>query len=333
MAPRATLRKTIEKRRADKAASNNAKAALLQMPVELVREFSNAMPTVDKMVFAETCRAIHNSVGLTPFSEDQGEVLEEKFEYLARRSRETPNQWVCEECLCQHDIDESDTPANPVLACPVISLNRSRVNLSLRLIAREEYRLGRRHVQLALKYTRLYDEISPQHRRYLRRLMATHMYSFSSIEKDVPVFHASKITPRIINGRFLLKCIFELRQKSLPINKHLLAGEYVCQHQAYIDEDIEGDCPLTKFHMAAVTAFKRRGREFSGHCPRCCTDFSVKALTRSVKITVWHDLGTEGSAMDPVWNALVYSPEMTIYDECVVNDAPGRVRELYEDGE
>ncbi|EHK19982.1 uncharacterized protein TRIVIDRAFT_48257 [Trichoderma virens Gv29-8] len=332
MAPRATLRKTIEKKGGKKAASNNAKAALLKMPVELILEFSDAMPTVDKIVFAQTCRPIFNSVGLIPFSKDEEEFREEKFEYLARRSRETLNQWVCEQCLCQHDVDLADTPSRPALNCPVGDLYRSKHNLSLRLISGECYRLGRRHVQLALKYTRLYNETSSVQQQYLRSLMAAHSYSLSYLHKGIKVSQMVKITPRVVDGRFLLKCIFEYRQKAQPIHKEPLFGEFVCQHQSCLGEG-EAYYPFSQFNTAVEKALDNKQHEFRSHCHYCCTDFTVKASTHGIRVTVWHDLGTESSALDPVWKASVYSPELYSSDEGLVNNAPGRVRELYDSEE
>ncbi|KAL7915293.1 hypothetical protein GGI35DRAFT_489002 [Trichoderma velutinum] len=328
MAPHATIRKTIEKKGGKNAASINTKAALLQMPVELIREFTNTMSTVDKMVFAETCRPIHNSIGFTLFSKDEGELREEKYEYLARRSRETPNQWVCEECMCQHDVDMTDTPASPTINCPVGSLYRSRYNLSLKLIARENYWLGRRHVQLALKYTRLYNEISTEHRQYLARLMATRIYSDSHVFDGNSLYHAAKITPRIVDGRFLLKGIFEIRQKSKPIDKKLLIGDHICPHQCFWTSECTGDGPLCKFTTAVEDAFNKRGHEVRSYCPYCCTDFSLEVSRRSFRITIWHDLGTESSALDFVWMASVPTPAMGSID--LFNEAPGRIRELYD---
>ncbi|KAL7945376.1 hypothetical protein V8C42DRAFT_357812 [Trichoderma barbatum] len=329
MARRTTLRKAIEKK-GGKHASKNTESALLQMPMELIRELSNDLPPVDKIIFTQTCRPICNSVDFCPFSKDEEEFREQKFEYLARRCRDIPNQWVCEECMCHHNINVDDTPASPILVCPRGRLYRTQYNLSLNLIAREDYRLGRRHVQLALKYTRLFNEISSQHRRYLERLMASRMYSFSTLWENIPVFHAAKITPRVVNGRYLLKCIFDYRQKALPMDKRVLAGDFVCRHQQFLQEDITVDGPLLKFQRAVGDAFNRRGREVHSHCPHCCTDFSVKASLRNVRLTVWHDLGTESSALDPVWRACVYSPGLYSSDEDLVNNAPGRVRELYE---
>ncbi|PNP52532.1 hypothetical protein THARTR1_06879 [Trichoderma harzianum] len=328
MAPHATLQKTIEKKGGKKAASDNAKAALLQMPVELICKFANVLPSVDKMVFAETCRPIHNSIGVTSFSKEEGESREEKFEYLARRSRETPNQWVCEECMCQHDIDPADTPASPVINCPVGNLYASRYNLSLKLIARENYWLGRRHVQLALKYTRLYNEISAGHRQYLTRLMATRIYSESHVFDGMPLYLAARITPRIVEGRFFLKSVFEVRQKSGPIDKKLLIGDHICPHQTFWTVEVTGESSISQFTMAVDDAFNKRGHEVCSYCPYCCTDFSVEVSRRSLKITIWNDLGTESSALDIVWLASVPNPTMASSD--LVNEAPGRVKAWYD---
>ncbi|KAL6805361.1 hypothetical protein J3E68DRAFT_421636 [Trichoderma sp. SZMC 28012] len=328
MAPRATLQKTIEKKGGKKAASDNAKVALLQMPVELICKFTNSMLSVDKMAFAETCRPIHNSIGVTSFSKDEGELREEQFEYLARRSRDTHNQWVCEECMCQHDIDPTDTPATPVLNCPVGDLYRSRYNLSLKLIARENYWLGRRHVQLALKYTRLYNEISAGHQQYLTRLMATRIYSESHVFDGMPLYLAARITPRIVEGRFFLKSVFEIRQKGQPIDKRLLIGDHICPHQTYWTTEATGDSPISKFSMAVEDAFNKRGHEMCSYCPHCCTDFSVEVSHQSLRITIWNDLGTESSALDITWLASVPNPTMATSD--LVNEAPGRVRAWYD---
>lgn len=331
MAPRTTLRKTIENK-GRKNAPRNARSALLNMPIELIREFSDELSPVDKILFTATCRPIRNTLGLSQLSDEEWELREQQFEYLARIGRDMPHKWFCEECMRHHPINMSDTPASPLLSCPVGKLDRSEFNSSLRLIARGEYRLGRRHVQLALKYTRLGKDISPRNRQYLGRLMASRQYSYSYMWNNETIYNAVRIAPRVVDGRFLLKCIFEYRGNGRRVEREIMAGEFVCRHQSFLPENVVSDGPLLKFHKAVVDAFGKPGREVHSHCPHCYTDFSIKASVRGVRLTVWHDLGTESSALDPVWRAFVYSSHLYPDGDELVNYEPGRVRELY-DGE
>ncbi|KAL7791467.1 hypothetical protein V8C37DRAFT_417031 [Trichoderma ceciliae] len=338
MASRGTLQKRIEKKRKINSLKN-ARSALLNMPIELIRDISDELSVVDKVIFASTCRPIQNTLGLCRLSDAVSELQEQRFEFLARMCRDMPGKWVCEECMRYHRIDDSDTPATPHLACPIGHPYHGRFNQPLRLIAREEYRLGRRHVQLALKYTRLGNEVSSKYRQYLRRLVSSRQYSYSYMWKNAPVNNVVKITPRVVDGRFLLKSIFEYRRTSRSISREIVVHEFVCQHQSLFPErdHIWLEDPLFKallnFHRAVEGAFNRPGHEMRGHCPHCFTDFSVTASAKSIRISVWQDLGTESSPLDPVWQAFVYSPHLYSHTKEVTNEEPGRVRELYDDEE
>ncbi|KAH6611496.1 hypothetical protein Trco_001516 [Trichoderma cornu-damae] len=331
------LHKRIDKKRGKKSvARKNAASALLKMPVELIRDISDNLSTVDKVIFATTCRPMRNTLGLTNIPDAAPELEKDKFEYLARMCRDKPGKWVCEECMRCHSIDASDTPASPHLVCPVGVLDHGRFNQSLRLIVRQEYRLGRRHVQLALKYTRLGSNLSRSHRHYLSRLMAPRQYSYSHLWGNAPVNNGIKIAPRVVDGRFLLKSIFEYRRAARPMPREILDHDFVCQHQSVFpehDQDWTSD-PLLQnslsLHRTVGEAFETPGQEVQSHCPFCFTDFSVKASAKSIRISVWQDLGTESSPLDPVWLTFVHNPILNPHAQDVTNEEPGRVRELYE---
>ncbi|RFU79594.1 hypothetical protein TARUN_2642 [Trichoderma arundinaceum] len=339
MAARGILQKIIQKKRGKRNAPPNARSALLNLPIELIRDISDELSAVDKVIFATTCRPVRNTLGLTQLSDSESDSQEQQFDYLARMCRDMPGKWVCEECMRCHDINSADTPTNPYLACPFGNVDHGRFNRPLRLIAREEYRLGRRHIQLALKYTRLGSEAGSKYRRYLRRLMSSRQYSYSYMWKDARVNNLVKITPRVVNGRFLLKSIFEYRRKSRPISKEIVDHEFICRHQNLIpEEDLAwirnpGSNDLLNFQRALGDAFSAPGHEMHSHCPHCFTDFSVKASPKSIRITVWQDLGTESSPLDPVWKSFVYTPYLYSDAASVRNEEPGRVRELYDSEE
>ncbi|EHK42005.1 hypothetical protein TRIATDRAFT_30654 [Trichoderma atroviride IMI 206040] len=314
----------------------NRRPALLDLPIDLLREIFDQLSPADNIVFATTCRAVRNCAGRGQFPADAEENQEQRFEVLASMCRDMPDRWVCEECMRLHRIDTADTPADSSPTCPLADAY-GRFNQPLQLAPADEYELGRRHVQLALKYTRLGDSLRPSHRQYLQRLTAARQFSLSyAWEKKAAI--TAKVAPRIVDGRFLLRTICEYRLPSRPVTRDLIASESVCRHQqffpledgAWTSSSLHQD--LRQFPRAVGESFASPGKEVRGHCPHCFTDFSVTTTARSVRISVWMDLGTESSPLDPVWRSFVHIAEFPPVEE-VEYIEPGRVRELYSSGE
>ncbi|KAL7917650.1 hypothetical protein ACQKWADRAFT_26991 [Trichoderma austrokoningii] len=334
MPSRAVLGARIEKK---KGPPQTRRSALLNMPIDLIREITNQLSIADTIVFATTCRAIRNTTGRGQFPPDGTEEnQEERFEYLASMSRDMPDHWVCEECMRHHRIDTADTPSNCRPTCP-LAAPYGRYNRPLQLSIGDDYELGRRHVQLALKYTRMGDSLLPSHRQYLQHLTAARHYCSSGPwEKEANV--AIKVEPRIVDSRFLLRTICEYRRPYHQPTRELIAAEAICPHQQLFPPE---DVPWTRgafsnglrrFHYAVDESFETLEKEVCGHCPYCPTDFSIITTNQSVRLSVWMDLGTESSPLDPVWRSFVHNSELPPGEE-VENNAPGRVRELYSRGE
>lgn len=337
MPSRVVLSGRIEKKGGKASSLKNRPSALLNMPIDLIHEITDEMSPADKIIFATTCRATRNTVGRGQFPpNDTYEDREERFKYLASMCRDMPNHWVCEECMRYHCIDTSDTPAQSRPTCPLAS-SYGRYNQPLKLAPGDEYELGRRHVQLALKYTRMADSLLPSHRQYLRHLTAARQYSFS-YPWDKKATITAKIIPHIVQGRFLLRTICEYRQPSRPMTRDLITGETVCPHQQFFPPEDDAwtngslHQDLRQFHRAVDDSFETPGKEVRGHCPHCLTDFSVTTSAKSVRLSVWMDLGTESSPFDPVWRSFVYNADFPPIEE-VEYIEPGRVRELYGSGE
>ncbi|KAK1244043.1 hypothetical protein MKX08_002181 [Trichoderma sp. CBMAI-0020] len=336
MPSRAVLDGRIDKKRKMSPPANR-RSALLDLPIDLLRDISDQLPPADSLVFATTCRAVRNCAGRGQFPADAEENQEQRFEFLASICRDMPDHWVCEECVRLHRIDTADTPSNSRPTCPLADAY-GRFNQPLQLAPAAEYELGRRHVQLALKYSRLGDSaLLPSHRQYLRRLTAARQFSLAlSWEKRATI--TAKTAPRIVDGRFLLRTICEYRLPSRPVTRSLIASESVCRHQcffpledgAWTASSLHQD--LLQFPLAVDASFASPGTEVRGHCPHCFTDFSVTTTASSVRISVWMDLGTESSPLDPVWRSFVYVAEFPPAEE-VEYVEPGRVRELYSLGE
>ncbi|KAL7896633.1 hypothetical protein HDV63DRAFT_411075 [Trichoderma sp. SZMC 28014] len=313
------------------------RSALLNLPIDLIREISDHLSPADSIIFATTCRAVRNCSGRGQFPPaDTDEAQEQRFEYLASMCRDMPDHWVCEQCMRCHRIDTDDTPTDSRPTCPLAE-PYGRYNQPLPLVA-DDYELGRRHVQLALKYTRMGDSLTMSHRQYLQRLIAARQFSLAFPWRKKATITA-KIAPRIVAGRFLLHTICEYRVPS-QMSRGLIASQSVCQHQQFFpyedgawtntNRSLYQD--LRQFPRAVDESFESPGKEVRGHCPHCFTDFSVTTTARSARISVWMDLGTESSPLDPVWRSFVYNAEFPPIEE-VEHIEPGRVRELYGSGE
>lgn len=161
-------------------------------------------------------------------------LTREKLEYLACIARNIPDKWVCLACTKLHPISEDDRPSNPPSAAPCRILNwyesyKLHDHHGFRL-----YALSHRHVQLALKYTRMGDMAPKRYQSYLEKLLEPHHTLFFTHPGFLTVKDEFWATPKVLNGRFLLKSRWDYARSSS--SETLLSSErigflHVCAHQ------------------------------------------------------------------------------------------------------
>ncbi|KAJ3519379.1 hypothetical protein NM208_g14147 [Fusarium decemcellulare] len=209
----------------------------------------------------------------------------------------------------------SDTPANPFTSgCPKAKKAAKPASPNVGWTVALPHH---RHVQLALKHTRL-GKRSP----YLE-----------NISEPGPIIRPKReaLYPKIVNGRYIVlytwtrtKSPGSLYQKDLEVLR-------ACKHQCCWSSDNKKLQPLNPFHNFERTinaALREVGHEVLGTCHRCATDFSVRVDNSVMTAWIWKDLGSEGSPMEPAWRRLTGDYRLPSEDS-KSEHKPGDIRALY----
>ncbi|RYP23582.1 hypothetical protein DL767_008774 [Monosporascus sp. MG133] len=318
----------------------------LQLPPELICLVAEFLTPVHLALFSQTCRSLRAT--LERYSNAAHLSRTEYFAYLAVRARGLPEQWVCEECMALHPVVKLDTPASiyNVSSCPLGRVTSSpyghrygKVRIDTRLGYRQ-IRIDHRHVQLALKYTRLQRR---KYNSYLQALMAPHHDMRFGPSAAIPLKTHYSAYPKVVAGddgnlRFLLLSTWRYYKGREDISLRKIGYQIICPHlelnyctSPYLRG---GPCHVLEAAVEEVLEARGDGQERTGACPRCATDFSVQLTSEYLNLYAWQDFGPEGSpvdlawksqsaghGLDGVWNWRFTGP--TLYHE------PGSIRKLY----
>ncbi|KAI5860243.1 hypothetical protein GGS23DRAFT_581756 [Durotheca rogersii] len=324
--------------------AQNPDCALLQLPVDVILLISQALSSASRALLSQTCCSLRAVLG-----SHSAATLErhQRLEYLAGVARDLPERWVCEACVKLHRVVNLDTPKEPQhMSCPLgwdswrhRAYHYRRHRLDSRLV-----RLDHRHVQLALKYTRLRDE---GHREYLQKLLEPY-------RDDNFVTHIYPCRPGVLAARYLVypKVVVgadnNLRYMTLstwlyhtdiePISPFAVGDLYVCPHLCFLHSLWLKFGPVGRVGAVIHAALETQGAsgELFGACPRCHTDFSVRASQDHVELSVWQDLGPEGHPENPAWlsqnNMVRQETSNANLEALALAHEPGSVRRLYYSG-
>ncbi|KAL6807977.1 hypothetical protein GGI42DRAFT_340976 [Trichoderma sp. SZMC 28013] len=290
-----------------------------QLPPELFRLIISKLGLNDEFVLSQTGRGLRGV-----FSRNWDEALarlssEDRSRFWAGLASICPEHWACPKCFRLHRADTSDTPNTP-------QEPPCGARISLRRISLGGYSLRLNHMQIALKLSR----IGNLHQEFLASLMTPHRFSVSTKFKFQSRFTETyTATPRIINGRFILReewVITDEGNVAWPLLHHVTIPS--CPHLCVFGKGIENS-KLWKRRGGRLTrqanpdareilllersienAIERKGVSFICSCPRCPTDYAVIVSRSAMMATIeaWHDFGGEGSPMDTGWNLHVRNP-------------------------
>ena len=305
----------------------------LQLPVELVLDITDYLPLHSQAVVSQTCRHMQNIA----VSRLQNSLLKlhhvprtnYRREYLALIVRDIPNKWLCEFCIRLHPVDFEDNPTRQGhCRCNVKSAWPNYLGT-----IQNYFELGHRHVQLALKYTRL-ETIGELNRQYLAQLMAPYHRSFRAIyEKRTAQF---SLYPKVKLGRYLVKAVweYEKEEEEGEANPETIWRLDICQHQGYewyyenprrINwRKAKLNDPHWALQNAMSEAFRNRDVEIHGCCSFCRTDFSVRITSERATISAWKDMGSECSPEHISWTSQADKIGIVFYN------GEAAVRTLYE---
>ncbi len=272
------------RRRRQKRHSHNA--GFLQLPMELLIQIFEQLPLPNQVLLAQSCRALQGI-----FGGRRGQLSREQhLEYLVALARSMPGRWVCEVCVTLHEVVKLDTPHQPWHMSCLRGWNKWQTDAYGFLNCRVDKRnisIDHRHVQLALKYTRMQQ---PRYQTYLQRLLTpyrevpfgTNMYTAPGLPGMLSVRYS--VYPKVVidasdDLRYLVLSIWSYEQgvDGTCVSLDNMGYLSICPHlRIGPRQPCSWDPPLDRLGIAIAKAFNC-GHEVQSMCHRCPTDFSIKA--------------------------------------------------------
>ena len=339
----------------------NPTCTILLQPIEVLLLVADHLPPASRVLLSQTCRSIRAALG-NPSSKSLSR--RDFVDYLSGLARSLLSRWVCDVCHALHPVLEADTPRNarqwvPWLrhtSCPLGSdawefhcYGRESRNLDRRPVPYDH-----RHIQLALKYTRTNDR---QYQSYLYNLLMplhANAESYGQYWSGQGYHEPNAIQystyPKIVavprglanaSGelRFLLNSVWHYRQYYRPVSIDSMSSLRICPHLDFRIRYLRDSGDLLQVLISALTsAFEAAGEAvISEACPRCPTDFSVKASAEYACVRVWQDLGSETSPLDVAWRIHVWDTrDVPLYGGInagsvgpTICHEPGSIQKLY----
>ncbi|KAI0975422.1 hypothetical protein F4678DRAFT_420225 [Xylaria arbuscula] len=309
----------------------------LQLPVELILCIADFLTPPDLILLSQTCHPLRTifwkHTDITKLSRT------ERLSYLAGLAREQPKKWICQKCMTLHRMAKLDTPAAEFSqsSCPRQQIGEIRFDIRLWY---GQIKLEHRHIQLALKYTRLRQH---KYDKYLRAVMTPYLDTHFDPRSKARVKIEYAAYPKIATAcnaelKFLLLSTWRCYTRKKKISFNDIGDLPICPHVT-----IEPWYPWRPsdpgygLQQAIHGALEGRGdgKEHTGSCPRCTTDFSVKLESRWLDLHVWQDFGSESSPGDIAWEVhcdrLSLNGTPNLWDiGLTLEHEPGTIRKLYE---
>ncbi|EJP68931.1 uncharacterized protein BBA_01966 [Beauveria bassiana ARSEF 2860] len=312
------LREKLSSRDSTPSSSGPGEASvasiLLRTSLDSILDIIRFLHRRDRALLSLTCSYMRDAVNLVS-QPDHAEDKDERtyINYLYCLARDMPYRWVCEPCMKLHDISTKDTPRDTSqIHCRKIQCWLLYSHFVHRA---QGYRLGHRHVQLAVKLSRLGNNLLKEHRLYLEAIMAP--YVGTAIFRTGPIDAAPRsakhtVRCKIVDGRFLTLTTFAYsRSRRRGLNMSMIGAVAVCQHQA--SKTLEGARFVSSGELMTLTCALEIALHFPnfpvlGHCTQCPVDYEVSWKGNSLRVRAWADFGTDEGAKEGSWGAVVRDP-------------------------
>ncbi len=301
------FRRTAKKKDAVKQDS-----LFLNLPLALVYDIFDELQLSEKILLSQTCRDLWYILRHQCSSAMRQVTVEERLECLTRLGNILPDHRLCTSCPALHILDPKDLPVVRYDNCPSPESAWDFRYLTLC------YSLAFRHVQLAIKYTRLKD----YHQDYLAKIL-------QPFRITIPKFYSMRLTfaaiPVIIHGRFILMkaSIFNAAVEPISFSTISKAPFGICPHLS-IWLPVQ-DNPL----LEAMRSACNDGQCGLHSCDRCPTDYRIITDCRGATLYVWQDLGAGTCPADPYWRSHIYGEDSSRYRGTKFNYQHGSVKDLY----
>jgi len=288
---------------------------LLNLPLDIVHAIIDELPLPAMILFSQTCRDLRLLIQSKCYSTVRQASAAKRLDFLCALGHILPDHRLCAHCRALHLVDLKDLPVTAYdtfykpCTAPEPLFSRHRLL--------PYYAVAQRHVQLAIKYTRL----AGTHQSYRASILQRFTISYPEFYSLGLDFTAE---PIVVHGRFILKTTWDFREAAAPVSFAMIS------HASF------GLCA----HLRAATRFAfevadvQSGFHQEAHsCDRCPTDCSIVVQGSRAIFHVWQDLGSGLSPMDPYWlshiNDVINDVENNEFSGTKFCYKHGSVRDLY----
>ena len=363
-----------------------ADCPLFHLPGELILDIADNLPPGSQVFLARSCyrfRTLLGSNSATALQDLSHQPRMDRIAFLALAVQEQADRWCCEVCValhpaCAHDQPGGDDSLEHLLVGDTVYPSRHNHRffnwwlMNRGCHAPASSRVKHRHVQLALKYTRMQQQGGADrdfcfyHRYYLRRILSpSYPYVYIGFFKFVMSIGAPiTVHPKIVDTgadsihryRYLLQSVFahidttQFEEDGVHTHYAWLCAHIPTSYSPQTLEQVFPDpnylCTIKCFWPYLTCHTEKTGEspasiEYHSSCHRCPTDF----IWRVHASYVYQDMGTEGAPTDLAWQ--VHLPGRCAFSEDGVgvmdwntptqgptlHHEPGTVKELYEDAD
>lgn len=284
---------------------------LLNVPLEIVYEVSDKMPLAEKILLSQTCRALWYPLRDKCGSAFREAATAERLECLATLAHRLPDRYFCVDCQSLHKSEPKDLPIkkDSKFYEPCLLKGTGGWSNCHRVHEDLGYSLAFRHVQLALKYTRMQN----YHQDYRARLLEEFTKVYAPSESSKTLLKKFTAQPTIVKGRFLVMTELEYDNDRNTIPAYPTTSPV--------------DMAMRSAHNAAKVGLP--SAVFS--CEHCPTDFMIMFRGKKTTFFLWQDFGTGEDPKD--YYSRIQPPFGVWAHEHKFPHEHGSIREMYYNGE
>ncbi|KAJ6788341.1 hypothetical protein PWT90_06333 [Aphanocladium album] len=294
------------------------------LPLDLLYCVADFLPLSTLLCLTKTCNGLHQALRKRLRLDTPRASAEERLKCLTISAFYRADKWACQRCRVLHDVDYRDLPHYSYQ--PQSRLWRCPGSNVLDLYSRppeSDYEVDYHRVQLTLKLSRL-KNLSESQEQYLQRLLAPHKITNYHHTLDA----SYSVTPKVVKGRYMRKCVWLFQPRVLPISYKALGTFSVCCH-------LQNARRGRALANALFESWKHE-RTILLDCLYCATEVEVCSQwwrNPYIKLTVYQDLGPEGSACGQNWRALAWDTRTHLardhWETNRLPNGPKNVRKLW----
>lgn len=213
---------------------------LLDLPVNILAKILLQLPPHALLIMSEVCPIIRRLCHtITP---NNHLSYAEHLRYLTCQSRNDLDRWVCKLCVKTHRHLCEDIPARSVLPNDCVSRWSTTALPEDNVAGCRSYSIAHRHIQFALKYSRLEGNLEghrrqARHRHYYEQILASRQSTFSTHPLDSRHRATYSVFPEIVQANFLIHSVwtYQTHDYRQDVDKVSIGYLRICEHQGYLN--------------------------------------------------------------------------------------------------